>query len=66
MVDAYHMHVKTAYHMHAKVNFCVSVPEFLFLFGVLFLRTFMRPGSTTSPTDRPSDRGKNTCELLHQ
>uniref|UniRef100_A0A673N5K4 Uncharacterized protein n=1 Tax=Sinocyclocheilus rhinocerous TaxID=307959 RepID=A0A673N5K4_9TELE len=50
----YHMHAKTAYYMHAKHMRIICTPksifayqyhEFSFLFGVLFIRIFMRPGS---------------------
>ncbi len=48
---SYHMHVKTAFYMHAKPRspksiFVYQYHEFSFLFGVLFIRIFMRPGST--------------------
>ncbi len=43
---SYHMHAKTAYYMHAKKSiFGYQYHNFLFLFGVLFIRIFMRPGS---------------------
>ncbi len=50
-----YMHTKTAYHMHAKYVHSIHTPksvfsyqyhEFWFLFCVLFIRTFMRQGST--------------------
>ncbi len=53
---SYHMHSKTAYYMHAKHVRIIYTPKsifsyqykFLFLFGVLFIRIFMRPGSKLS------------------
>ncbi len=30
--------------IHTKVNFCVSIPQVLFLLCILFIRTFMRSG----------------------
>ncbi len=51
---SYHMHAKTAYYMHAKHVRIICTPksifayqyhEFSFLFGVLFLCIFMRPGN---------------------
>ncbi len=48
------MHTKTVYYMHAKHVHIICMPkpifvfkyhEFSFLFGVLFPRIFMRPGS---------------------
>ncbi len=50
---SYHMHAKTAYYMHAKhiriicmskSIFADQYHKFSFLFGVLFIRIFMRPG----------------------
>ncbi len=53
----YHMHTKTAYYIHAKHMriictdctpksiFAYQYHDFLFLFGVLFIRIFMRPVS---------------------
>ncbi len=43
---SYHMCVKTAYYMQAKVNVYISIPHDLFLFGILFIRIFMRSGSS--------------------
>ncbi len=51
---SYHMHAKTAYYMHAKHVHIIYTPksifayqyhEVSFLFGILFIRIFMRPGS---------------------
>ncbi len=48
------MFAKTVYYMHAKHVHIIYTPksifvyqyhEFLFLFGLLFIRIFMRPGS---------------------
>ncbi len=56
------MHAKTAYYVHAKQVCIICTPksifayqyhEFLFLFGVLFIRIFMRPGSNFSQKCRP-------------
>ncbi len=53
---SHHMHVKTAYYMHAKHVCIIYMPksvcsyqyhEFSFLFGVLFVCIFTRPGSKT-------------------
>ncbi len=54
---SYHMHAKTAYYMHGKQVriictlksiFAYQYHEFLFLFGILFICIFMRPGSLFS------------------
>ncbi len=53
---SYHMHAKTMYYMHTKHLHIICTPksifayqyhEFLFLCGILFIRIFMRPGSTS-------------------
>ncbi len=55
---SYHMHVKTAYYMHSKQVCIIYTPksifsyqyhEFSFLFGILFIRILMRPGSPSRP-----------------
>ncbi len=55
---SYHMHVKTAYYMHGKQVCIIYTPksifsyqyhEFSFLFGILFIRILMRPGSSRRP-----------------
>lgn len=72
----YHMHTKTAFYMHTKhvrirytpkSIFAYQYQEFSFLFGVLLIRIFMRPGTIfcVSSTKRPMQRNdvKQTVHL---